>query len=108
MILLCESYAKSQSITFNPNKSKLLCYNVDETDVLPPIYLNGEMIPVVDSDKYLGNYISTNIADRHTIDYIYDLYQRSNRAISDIRVCDSSTLDSLQRTYCMHMYRSEL
>ena len=74
MILLCESYAKSHSITFNPNKSKLLCYNVDKTDVLPPIYLNGEMIPVIDSDKHLGNYISTNIADRHIIDNIYDLY----------------------------------
>ena len=96
--LLCESYAKSLSITFNINKSKLLCYNVDETDVLPPIYLNGEMIPVVDFDKHLGNYIPTNIADRHIIDNIYDLYQRSNRVISDFRVCDSRTLDSLHRT----------
>ena len=51
MVLLCESYAKSHSITFNPNRSKLLCYNVDKTGVLSPIYLNGEMILVVDSDK---------------------------------------------------------
>ena len=108
MIFICESYANSHSITFNPNNSKLLCYNVDETDVLLPIYLNGEMIPVVDSDKHLENYISTNIADRHIIDNIYDLYQRSNRVISDFRVCDSSTLDSLHCTYCMHMDGSEL
>ena len=136
---------------------------MDETDVLPPIYLNGEMIPVVDSDKHLekieknlltdsrsnkysskiedthhihttyillqikynnnivlkrifilthnynlGNYISTNITDRHIIDNIYDLYLRSNRVISDFKVCDSSTLDSLHRTYCIHMYGSEL
>ena len=47
MILLCESYVKSHSITFYPNKTKLLCYNVDEAGVLPPIYLNGEMILVV-------------------------------------------------------------
>ena len=33
---------------------------------------------------------------------ICDLYQRSNRVISDFRVCDSSELDSLHRTYCMH------
>ena len=105
MVTLCESYAKSHSITF---KSKLLCYNVDETGVLPPIYLNGAMIPVVDSDKHLGNYISTNIPDRHIIDIIYDLYQQRNRVISDFRVCDSSTLDSLHRTFCMHMYVSEL
>ena len=108
MILLRESYAKSHRITFNPNKLKLLCYNVDETVVLPPIYLHGERIPVVDSDKHLGNYISTNIADRHIIANMYDLYQRSNRVISDFRVCDSNTLDSLHRTDCMHMCGSEL
>ena len=76
MIIICESYAKSHSITFNPNKSKLLCFKVDGTDVIPQIYLNGEVIPDVDFDKHLGNYISTNITDRNIIDNICDLYQR--------------------------------
>ena len=35
-------------------------------------------------------------------------YQRSNLLISDFRVCDSITLDSLHKIYCMHMYGSEL
>ena len=47
MICICEHYAKTYSITFNPNKSKLLCYNVDEADDIPPIYLYGEMISSV-------------------------------------------------------------
>ena len=71
-------------------------------------YLNSEVIPVVDSDKHLGNYISTNITHRNIIDIICDLYQRSNSVISDFRVCDSNALDSLHRTYCMHMYGCEL
>ena len=108
LIIICEKYANSHSITFNRNKSKLLCFNVDHTDVIPQTYLNGEVIPVVDSDKHLGNYISTNITDRNIIDNICDLYQRSNRVISDFRVCDSNALDSLYRTYCMHMYGCEL
>ena len=98
MIIICEKYANSHSITFNPNKSKLLCFNVDDTDVIPQTYLNGEVIPVVDSDKHLKNYISTNITDRNVIDNICDLCQRSNRVISDFRVCDSNALDSLHRT----------
>ena len=61
MISICEKYASSHSITFNPNKSKLLCYNADLTSNAPSVYLNGEMIPVVDSDKHLGNFKSTNI-----------------------------------------------
>ena len=54
---------------------------------IPQIYLNGEVILVVDSDKHLGNWISTLITDRNIIDNICDLYQRSNRVISDFRVC---------------------
>ena len=67
--------AKSHSISFNPNKSKLLSFNVDDTDVIHQIYLNGEVIPVVDSDKHLGNYISTNITDRNIMT-IFEIYMR--------------------------------
>ena len=79
-----------------------------DTDVIPQTYLNGEVIPVVDSDKHLGNYISTNITDRNIMDNICDLYQRSNRVIRDFRVCDNNALDSLHRIYCMHMCGCEL
>ena len=64
MISICERYADSHIITFNPNKSKLLCYNADLTANVPQVYLNCEKIPVVDSDKHLGNFISTNIVDK--------------------------------------------
>ena len=64
MIYICEKNASSHSITLNPNKSKLICYNSDLTSNAPQVYLNGEKIPVVDSDKHLGNFISTNIAVR--------------------------------------------
>ena len=94
-------YASSHSITFNPNKSKLLCYNSDLASNVPQVYLNGEKIPVVVSDKHLGNFISTNIADRNIAENVCDLYKRSNWIISDFRVCDSSTLDRLHKTYCI-------
>ena len=61
----------------------LLCYNADLTGVVPQLYLNRERIPVVDSDKYLGNYISTNIHKRNIIGSVSDIYQRSNWVISD-------------------------
>ena len=43
----------------------MLCYNTDLISNAPQVYLNGEKIPVVDSDNHLGNYKSTNIADRN-------------------------------------------
>ena len=51
---------------------------------------------------------SYQIADRNITENVCDLYKRSNWIISDFRACDSSTLDSLHRTYCMHMYGCEL
>ena len=57
MIGICVPYAKTHTITFNPNNSKLLCYNADEAVDIPPIYLNGEVIPSIGPNKHLGNYI---------------------------------------------------
>ena len=48
-----------------------LHYNINICEAL--VFLRM-LLNVGDSDKHLGNYISTNIADRHIIDNIYDLY----------------------------------
>ena len=108
MIQICEQFAESHSITFNPSKTKLLCFNMKLESKVPPIYLNGERVSIVENEKHLGNYVSTDIEDRNIIADVCDLYQRSNFLISDFRVCDSITLDSLHKIYCMHMYGSEL
>ena len=80
MISICEKYVSSHSITFNPNKSKLLCYNGDLTSNVPQVYLNSEKILVVDSDKHLGNFIITNIVDKNITENVCDLID-SNRIL---------------------------
>ena len=102
MITICEQFAESHSITFNPSKTKLLCFNMKLESKVPPIYLNGERVSIVEHEKHLGNYVSTDISDRNIIADVCDLYQRSNLLISDFRVSDSITLDSLHKIYCMH------
>ena len=104
MITICEQFAESQSITFNSSKTKLLCFNMKLESKVPPIYLNGEKVSIVEHEKHLENYVSTDISDRNIITDVCDLYQRSNLLISDFRVSDSITLDSLHKIYCMHMY----
>ena len=56
MIATCEEFAKKHQITFNPTKSKLLCFNACGA-VTPHIKLNGQPVSVVHKDKHLGNYI---------------------------------------------------
>ena len=108
MIKICEQFAESHSITFNPSKTKFLCFNMKLESTVPPIYLNRERVSIVEHEKHLRNYVSPDIADRNSIADVCDLYQRSNLLITDFRVCDSITLDNLHKIYCMHMYGSEL
>ena len=64
MIAACDEFAKKHQITFNPTKSKLLCFNASNA-VTPHINLNGQPISVVHKDIHNGNYISDSIHDRH-------------------------------------------
>ena len=48
MISVCESYAERYHITFNPTKSKLICYNIDPS-TLGPICLKKQPISIVDN-----------------------------------------------------------
>ena len=57
MISICQTIENKYSISFNPSKSKLLCFNVDSSDVAP-VFINGKRVEVVQSDVHLGNYIS--------------------------------------------------
>ena len=54
MISICETFANKYSISFNPSKSKLLCFNVDSSNVAP-VFINGKRVEVVQSDVHLGN-----------------------------------------------------
>ena len=67
MISICEEFAKCHSIVFNPSKPKLLCFNLGPLSEIPPIFLNGVQISIVEHEKHPGNYVSTNISDRNII-----------------------------------------
>ena len=106
MMKIWEQFAESHSITFNPTKTKLLCFNMKPESVLPPIYLNGEKVSIEEHEKHLGNYVATDIADRNIIANVCDLYQLSNLMISEFRVCDSIVY--IRFTVCIIIYGSEL
>ena len=106
MISVRESYAERYHITFNPTKSKVICYNIDPS-TLGPICLNTPPKSIVDNDKHLGNYRSNDIHDINIVSSVCDLYQQSSSTISDFNACNSDTLDRLHSSFCMHMYGFE-
>ena len=46
-------------LLFNPEKSKLLCYNM-LLDVKPVVYICDAIVDAVDSEMYLGNKLCNN------------------------------------------------
>ena len=62
MISECELFASNYHKTFNPIKPKMIYLNVSPDDV-PPIYMNGKSISIVNNDILLGNYISCDVHD---------------------------------------------
>ena len=97
MIATCEEFANEYQINYNPTISKLICFNANIDQ--PHIILNGQLVSVVFNDRYLGNYISSSINDRHIIENIRDLFQRSNMLFSQLRPCNSETIDRLHMTH---------
>ena len=81
MISVCESFPERHHIIFNTTKLKLLCYNVDPSQI-GPIYLNNQSIIIVSHDKHLSNFISTDNHDRNILANVCNLYQRSNTVSS--------------------------
>ena len=102
MTATCEEFSKKHQITFNPTKSKLICFTASNA-ITQHIKLNDQPVSVDQKDKQLGNYISDSIHDRHIINDMCDLHQSSNLLISQFRSCDSETLDRLHKTFFMHI-----
>jgi hypothetical protein len=46
-------YAEKKSLTVNTQKSEVMCFN-SNSEILPPLYFDGVMLPYTDSFKYLG------------------------------------------------------
>jgi hypothetical protein len=107
-IAISQEYANDYDITFNPKKSKLMCFNHANNIINPCIYVGNDKVQVVNEEKHLGNTLFTDIAKRDMIGTVRDLYMRTNILLSDFTHTDSVTLSQLFNTYCMNVYGSQL
>ena len=94
-------------LLFNPLKSRLLCYNVDNPDTVY-VTLGNTTVRTSLHEKHIGNFISNNIHDRHIKEYVCRLIGKTNAILCDFGCCDSSTLVNIHITFCMDLYGCEL
>ena len=71
---------------------------------------NGQVIPYVDSCIHLGNEVSMtmNRMNVFTNNATNDLHCRLKSLLADFSQCDSETLSTLFKTYCMNLYGSQM
>ena len=107
MIKVCEKYAHDYDILFNPKKSKLMCFNVDDTSTIN-ITLCKKPVEIVDNVQYLGNVVSLDICNRHIDSIVQNFWYKHNCLRGSFNMANSRTLCRLHSTYCSNVYGSEL
>ena len=67
----------------------------------------GQVIPYTDTCNYLGNTICSHDENVIIDNAIIDMNMRLNNVLFEFSHCDSCTLSTLFRTYCMNIYGSQ-
>ena len=105
MLKTCETFAKQHDILFNASKCQLLWFGKGKLPININLKIeNGQVIPYVDSCIHLGHEISMNRMNVFIYNATNDLHCRFNGLLADFSHCDSVTLFTLFKTYCMNFY----
>ena len=107
LVNLCCSYALANDITFNTKKTKLMCFKpkCHKDLFVPQISLNGVVIDLVRTYKYLGVIFSDDMKDDCDIKrQIRTLYMQGNSIIKCFRHCSTEVKCLLFKTFCTSFY----
>ena len=86
MIKVCEIFADKIGLLFNPLKSKLLCYNVDNSDTIY-VTVGNTTVRTSLHEKHLCNFISNNIYDGNIKEHMCRLIGKTNAILCDFGCC---------------------
>ncbi|KAI8439007.1 hypothetical protein MSG28_011306 [Choristoneura fumiferana] len=65
LLATCETYARSHGLVYNPTKSEVMVFTAGKIKPyhVPPIWLSGSQLSVVNKVKYLGHIITSDLKD---------------------------------------------
>ena len=108
LISICEEFSRDYSILFNASKSKHLYFSHKSKDTAVRFDMQGVPIPLVPSEKHLGNLIGQDRLSLSINSAISELYVNLNMLMSQFSNCDINVKYRLFKTYCMSLYGSQL
>jgi len=109
MILECQEYAETCDIVFNAKKTVYMCIKSRNIYMpkVPSLFLNDQLVDLVDSHKYLGVTMTSDRQDHMDISRsIRTLYIRGNSLISNFKHCSDDVKVQLFKSYCTRILLS--
>ena len=109
LLSICELFAKEYDVLFNPDKSKLLVYNVNPkvNDPVHISFMNG-IIKQSETEQHLGNTIGTGYNDVMINNTVKDFYVKVNMVLAHFSHAASHVRYKLFKSYCMSLYGCQL
>ena len=107
----CEKYGIETDIVFNASKSAVMCYKSKCTSNfrIPDFTLNDSVIPLVNSFKYLGHFLSNTCSDSIDIDrQRKKIFIQGNSLIRKFYMCTIDVKLTLFQSFCSPMYTAHL
>ena len=111
LIRICERYALAHDVIYNIEKSVCMLVNSKKIKLTknPVIELSGASLKYLDSVKYLGCFITSDLCDDSDIDRQRRvLLCNANRITRNFSRCSEDVKLLLFRTFCANMYGAHL
>ena len=107
----CEKYGLEHDILFNAKKSAVICFKSNSTCkfLIPNFKLNNNFIPIVNSIKYLGHFLSDNKSDGLDIErQRKKIFMQGNTLIRKFSMCTVGVKVKLFNSFCSPLYTAHL
>ena len=111
LLKVCDVFADSHDIKYNPNKSQVLISRGKFLSgvTIPPFCIGGRCVPETDTVKYLGHFICNTMRDdTDTLRQRRRLYARANVLARKCYMCTDKVKITLFRTFCCNLYTCQL
>ena len=110
LVLICEGYAKEYFLIFNLDKCYLLIFSDNTHYIINNINIriNGVLVKTVDTERHLGNNLSTKRNIFEFKDVIVDMKARTNSIINNFSNISFNSKIMLFNSQCLSLYGAQL
>jgi hypothetical protein len=111
LLKLCSEFAVNHDIVYNTKKTVIMCIKPKCFNhiAVPNFYLNGRVIKLVTTQKYLGVLINAKFDDNDDLHrQLKCIYSRGNMIIKRFSECNEEIKSQLFKSYCSNFYCCQL